>query len=241
MPENERHDQGGGARGWLLWLVLLVAAIAVTGFLAWRFPDALSARGDRVHLVYLLGLLALVSSGMIGARRLRLSTALRNGAIWVAIALVLAIGYSFRHDLEPLAQRLTGELLPHAAQQTGDRELTLRVGTDGHYRLEAEVDGVPIRFMVDTGASDVVLSPADARRLGFDPGSLRFNKVYETSNGTVRGAPVRLGEMRVGSLRLTDMPASVNEADMSGSLLGMRFLGQFTSFEFRDDALILRW
>ncbi len=85
-----------------------------------------------------------------------------------------------------------------------------------------------------------MLSPADARRLGFDLGRLAFTEYYATANGTVRGAPIRLDEIVVGPIRLTNLRASVNEAAMDTSLLGMSFLNRLDSYEVRGDTLTLR-
>jgi len=105
--------------------------------------------------------------------------------------------------------------------------------------VEALVDGEPVRFLVDTGASDVVLSPADARRIGFDPAQMSFTRTYNTANGLVQGAPVRLGAVEVGPIRIEDVRASVNGADMRRSLLGMSFLSRLGGYEVSEDALTL--
>jgi aspartyl protease family protein len=93
--------------------------------------------------------------------------------------------------------------------------------------------------MVDTGASDVVLSPADARRLGFDLAELKFTRIYQTANGTVRGAPVRLRRITIGPIEIEDVRASVNGAPMGTSLLGMSFLGRLMGYEVTTDTLTL--
>jgi len=85
----------------------------------------------------------------------------------------------------------------------------------------------------------VVLSPADARRLGFDPDTLDFSKVYRTANGTVYGAPVRLRSLTIGSIRIDNVRASVNGAEMSRSLLGMSFLERLSGYEVTAGSLIL--
>ncbi len=103
------------------------------------------------------------------------------------------------------------------------------------------VNGSPITFLVDTGASDIVLTLADARRLGFIPGNLDFSEQYQTANGEVRGAPVRLRELRIGQYSLYDLEASVNEGPMAVSLLGMSFLQQLRGYQVEDGRLILRW
>jgi aspartyl protease family protein len=107
--------------------------------------------------------------------------------------------------------------------------------------VEAVVNGTPVTFLVDTGASDIVLRMADAERLGFQPATLRFTQRFATANGEVRGAPVMLREFRVGEFSLFDVPASVNEAPLRMSLLGMSFLRQLDGYGVENGRLVLRW
>jgi aspartyl protease family protein len=164
----------------------------------------------------------------------------KAAGLWALIIMVLALGITYRLELGAIGERVLGEFLPHRGSRLGENEVRFPVGADGHFRVEALVDGTPIRFLVDTGASGIVLSPADARRIGFDPDQLRFTGFAETANGTVRTAAVRLGSIEIGPIRFDDLPASVNQAAMRGSLLGMSFLERLRSFEIRDGALILR-
>lgn len=236
------HDPGDGGRrrggGWP-WLALIAAVVALVGFLAWRFPGALAGEDGWMRMVYLVGLLALVASGVVAGRRRRLGDTAKQVAAWVGVALVLVVGYSYRFELTALGARVVGEILPHRGVETGEAQVTFRAGVDGHYRVEALVDGVSLRFLVDTGASEVMLSRADARRLGFDVDGLAYTRLFSTANGTVRGAPVRLREIVLGPIRLTDVVASVNQAPMAGSLLGMTFLGRLAGYEVRDGTLTL--
>jgi aspartyl protease family protein len=164
----------------------------------------------------------------------------KAAALWVLIVAVVALGLTYRGELGAIGARVLGELLPYRGTLRGEDEVRFAAGADGHFRIEALVDGTRVRFLVDTGASDIVLSPADARRIGFDPDRLRFTGVAETANGRVRTAAVRLGSIEIGPIRFDDLPASVNQAAMRGSLLGMSFLERLRSFEIRDGALILR-
>ncbi|MCE3249377.1 MAG: family clan aspartic protease [Geminicoccaceae bacterium] len=120
-------------------------------------------------------------------------------------------------------------------------EYVVEAGAHGHFVLDAVVDGVPLTFLVDTGASDIVLTLDDARELGFRPQELEFSQRFRTANGEVRGAPVRLRELRIGQFSLYDLEASVNEAPLAISLLGMGFLEQLAGYEVDDGRLILRW
>lgn len=239
---SPKHDSPKGAlpgRGWW-WLVVVLAVVALVAYLAWRFPDAVASQGDWARVAYLVALLALVSAGVVGRRRLRMRAAARHAVVWIGAALLLVVGYGYRFELEAIGERVLGELIPHRGTQSGAATVDFRAGIDGHFRVEARVDGTPLRFLVDTGASDVMLSPRDARRLGFDMEELAFTRLYTTANGVVRGAPVRLGEVVIGPIRMTDVPASVNGADMESSLLGLSFLGRLRSYEVRQGVLTLR-
>jgi clan AA aspartic protease (TIGR02281 family) len=126
-------------------------------------------------------------------------------------------------------------------EDDGGLEYVVRAGSSGHFLIDAWVNGERITFLVDTGASDIVLTLDDARRIGLEPRTLAFTQRFATANGEVRGAPVVLREIRVGQFRAFDMPASVNEAALEVSLLGMSFLEQLSGYEVRGNRLILRW
>jgi len=228
----------GGTRGWMAWgFVAAVAALVLT--LVWIYPEALSDRDDQIHLTQSLAILALVGSSLLLSRRFEPGSALKGIVVWAAIGFVVFGLYSFRGEFGALFDRMSAELLPHAPRVIGN-DVVIRAGQHGHFVAEVKVDGNDVRFLVDTGARDVVLSPADAKRLGFDPESLRFSKFYRTANGIVRGAPVRLSEMSIGPIRVTDVRASVNEADMNRSLLGMSFLSRLSGYAVEGDKLILK-
>ena len=120
-------------------------------------------------------------------------------------------------------------------------EHVVEAGPNGHFVIDAVVEGVPLTFLVDTGATQIVLTLDDARQLGLQPHSLEFSQRFRTANGEVRGAPVRLRELRIGQFSLYDLDASVNEAPLAISLLGMSFLDRLDGYRVEDGRLILRW
>ena len=79
--------------------------------------------------------------------------------MWLALAAVLAIGYSYRFELTDLVDRLGGEIVPYAAVTTEDGAVRVRAHRDGHFYIDSRVNGQGVRFLVDTGASVVALSP----------------------------------------------------------------------------------
>ena len=110
----------------------------------------------------------------------------------------------------------------------------------GHVIVDAVVNGAPMRMLVDTGASFVTLTPADARAAGIASGELVFNRRASTANGPVRMAMVTLREVRLGQLSLDNVSAAVLE-NLNVSLLGMSFLGRLQSYEMHGGKLTITW
>ena len=110
---------------------------------------------------------------------------------------------------------------------------------DGHYYLPVTVNGEPITFLVDTGASQIVLSAQDARRVGIDPDQLNYFGRASTANGEVRTAPVRLDSLDWGRSRTAMSRPGSMKVNCIKSLLGMDYLHRFSNIQFTDGRLIL--
>jgi aspartyl protease family protein len=187
---------------------------------------------DQARFFYLaiIGLAAL--AGVFAVYRGRLGVALQNALVWVLIFAGLLVAYTYRDRI--------GLALSTEGVETVDADtVRLRRGPDGHFHAQLLVNGIEIDFLVDTGASEIVLDPADAARAGFDPARLRFTETAQTANGTVRGAPVILDELRLGEITDRRVRAVVNEVPLSRSLLGMSYLGRFASLRIEGDTLTL--
>ena len=111
---------------------------------------------------------------------------------------------------------------------------------DGHYWAEADIDGRAIRVMVDTGASVVALTPADAARLGLKLTAADFSGTVLTASGPVRAAPVKLDAVAVAGARVTAVEALVVEQGLPHSLLGISDLGRLSAFTATPAGLTLR-
>jgi aspartyl protease family protein len=237
-------------RAWMIAVILIVATAALIFLLNSVFPDALQDDDNRMQLFASLGWLALLGSSVVLRLRSRPGSSLRALAAWVLIFLVLVWVYAYRVEAMAIGQRLLAVLVPGHGYTTttansdgtvsGQGEMRFAVNRDGHYQVNARVNGAYVTFLVDTGATDVVLTMLDAQRIGFDPAKLRFTQRAETANGVVRAAPVTLDEIALGPIVIGHLPASVNEAPMSQSLLGMRFLNQLKSWRVENQMLILQ-
>ena len=242
LPESElpKEKRQGVRLGIFLWLVFVIATGVVLWLLVQYFPGHFTSDDDQIDLVRLLAILALVSSGLLHTRWIDLGVALRNIAIWVGLAALLMLGYSYQDDLKSVGERLRAELLPGQPVEMSPGKVELTKGQDGHFHANALADNVRIQFMIDTGASDIVLSPADATRIGIDLSQLSYTIRYQTANGPGRGARYRLAILSIGSIEFRDVAISVNQAEMDGSLLGMSFFERLTSFEIRGRKLIMQ-
>jgi aspartyl protease family protein len=226
--------------GLYLWLGVMVLAGGLIYALDSYFPSGDSPYGDP-YQIQALGMLALVASGLLFVREIKLKQTVRNVLTWVAAGGVLIIGFSYQNELADLGLRLRSTLVPDYAVETGPHEMVISEDEGGGYHVYGMVNGQRLRFLIDTGASDIVLSPADARRLGVDFSKLTFDHAYESANGIGHGATAEVAELSVGSIHFANVQVAINGAEMSSSLLGMAFLKRLKSYSFSGGKLILKW
>lgn len=120
------------------------------------------AEFEIAHLIYLIVLLAMVAGWFFMQSRPNMNKSLQQAAVWGLIFTGAAAGVGLWQDItrDTARQQLT---------ISEEGEIVLPRGRDGHYYLTAEINGAAVRFVVDTGASDIVLTKADAARIGIDP------------------------------------------------------------------------
>ncbi|MGB3279396.1 MAG: TIGR02281 family clan AA aspartic protease [Pseudorhodobacter sp.] len=183
------------------------------------------------RVLYLGILVVAVGSYLLIEFRGRMGQMARGLMSWGLIIVGLMAGYGLWQDMG-------AQFMPYQSIADGG-EVVLPRARDGHYYLMLEIDGKTVDFMVDTGASGVVLTQADARKLGLDPEGLVYLGSAQTANGTVRTARVTLNNVRLGAFEDATLAASVNQGEMDGSLLGMDYLGRFR-VEIDNDRMVLR-
>jgi aspartyl protease family protein len=167
-------------------------------------------------------------------------------AWWLAAVVIalLLVGTELRTSRAPsesVAAATDAAIVLDTAVATPGNRVELRAGRDGHFRTTALVNGAPVDFLVDSGATTVLLRPEDARRAGLHPSGLRMSQRVLTANGPIGAAPVELRELRLGPLALRRVAALVPEVDPGISLLGMNVLRELRGFEMADDRLVLWW
>lgn len=188
--------------------------------------------GDQIaRLGYLALLLAAVGGWIMVEYRGRLGLALRTAMAWGLIVVGLMAGYGLWQDIRT-------DLRPRATVlESGD--IRVPRADDGHFYLTLQVNGTPIDFMADTGATNIVLTAQDARRLGIDPEALVYLGEARTANGSVATARVTLADLRLGPFEDAGVSAWVNAGEMDISLLGMAYLGRYR-IEIDGSEMILK-
>ncbi len=184
-----------------------------------------------MQLTYLMLLGAAVGGSVIVAGRDNLGKMAQQAAIWFLIFIGVIAAYGLWGDI-------SNDVNSRQAIISDTRVEVPRSG-DGHYYLTLDINNVPVRFVVDTGASQVVLSQQDAQRIGIDVNDLVFGGAASTANGIVRTAPVTLDQVSLGTINDDRLRAVVNGGEMEDSLLGMTYLGLYSRIEIANDQLVL--
>ena len=192
-------------------------------------------------------LLIYFAASLAGSYRGRMGQAFKDFTVWVLIAFALVAAYSFRNEVTLVAKRVAGELLPpgetvvYNEGERGEQSVRVRRRPDGHFSIRTQVNGASVTMLVDTGASSIVLRPADARVVGIDVDRLNYSVPVHTANGTAYAAAVRLQSVAIGPIRLDQVDALVTKPGvLNESLLGMNFLRRLRSYEFSGEFLTLR-
>jgi len=225
-----------------LWILLLIIGIGMLALIMRHDQGTIGGleTGDFASLVYKIALLIFIGGAVLALFRERIAEAFQAAMFWVVIGLLLAVGYTYRHDLRDVADRVLTELLPGRALSRGGTVEIAR-GNRGEFQIVAEINGARTSTIYDTGASAVVLTQEAAKAAGLPLDFLNYSVPVETANGRARAAPVTLDRIRVGGIEERAVPALIAQpGQLRTSLLGMSFLNRLKSSEVRGDRLMLR-
>ncbi len=187
---------------------------------------------DIGRFAYLSLLLLVIGYWFFRSNRQRLSQTLQQAAIWVLIFLGAITAFGFKDVIRE-------QLSPNTTFSISDSEVVLRRAQDGHFYARLLVNDVPVDFIVDTGASGIVLTQKDAKRVGIDVDNLQFWGRADTANGKVGTAEVRLEIVKLGEITDFRLRASVNEGELFNSLLGLTYLNLFSEVRIKGNELHL--
>lgn len=187
---------------------------------------------DQATLAYLVLLLLIIGGSMVISNRRQLNKTLQQAALWGLIFVGVVSAYSMR-------DRVEASLYPERPYTLDQGTVSFNRARDGHFYAEVEVNGKKIEFVIDTGATDIVLSEQDAVRLGYPVNDLIYSGRASTANGTVPIARIKLDTITIGRFTDSNFSATVNGGELETSLLGMRYLGRYHKIEIVGSRLTL--
>lgn len=164
--------------------------------------------------------------------------------LFLAVAVVLLGGYVARYADQAVALRPQAAAVQQRYEPrqplTSSRSLTLDSDRAGHFHADARIDGQRVEFVVDTGASLVIMRESDAAKVRIFPSPADYNATVSTANGKIKAARATLSRVEVGGITVYDVQALVlpDEA-LSQNLLGMTFLSRLRRYEYANGRLVL--
>lgn len=194
--------------------------------------------GDQaVHFLYLVGVLILVGSAVV-VRRIPIAQGLKMFVGWVLIFGAAFVVITLKDEFLALGNRVLLETRG-GVEQTAPGEIRVRQASDGHFWVEAELNGQPVRFLVDSGATTTSISRDTARRAGIEP-SRGFQAAVQTANGIVMVDRGRAGTLKVGPIERHDVGVHISDAFGDLNVIGMNFLSSLSGWSVEGRTLVMR-
>lgn len=194
--------------------------------------------GDQaLNFVYLIALLVMVGSAF-AVRRIPLRQSLKMFLAWILIFLAAFIAFTLRDDFAALGKRVMAEVRGESGVEQRGKAMRIRQDPDGHFWVNAQVNGQDVRFLVDSGATTTSISSETARRAGIEPSSA-FPAIVQTANGTVAVQRGRAERIVLGSIERDDVSVHVFEGAGDMNVLGMNFLSSLSSWGVEGRWLVL--
>ncbi|WP_205481697.1 retropepsin-like aspartic protease family protein [Sphingomonas arenae] len=184
--------------------------------------------------LYILMAVMLVAGTLI-SRRGRFATTLTVAVAWLAIFGAGFVVFTFRDDLSYVAQRLKAEATGAPVEQAGAIRVPMAI--DGHFWVEGRINGVPVNFLVDSGATMTTIGRDTAQIVGLNVGEQR-NQLVRTGNGVIRVAMGRASTLSVGSVERRNVLMHVADHE-DLNVLGMNFLSSLDRWGVEGRWLIL--
>jgi aspartyl protease family protein len=225
----------------LLWFLLIALSLAVVLMLSGRGGQGTISNlssNDFASMLVNIGWLVLIGGAVIAIFRDHLMRAIEAAVLWIVIALLLLLGYTYRFQLRD--DHVMAELVPGHAAESG-HTVALARSQSADFQINTQVNGRSIPMILDTGASAVVLTNEDAKAIGLPVEMIKYTVGIATANGHTKAAEVSLDQVAVGSIVERAVPALIAQpGQLRTSLLGMSFLNRLQSWEVRGDRLVMR-
>ena len=243
----------------MIWRLCLIAAAALAaGAALWLTPHDQTILGlprndfARVAagaitclsiIAYLLSARAATTPPPKGRKRKRnaVAEAISVATAWMIVFSVAFLSYTYRFEVMAIAERVAGDFLPGSVTEGPAGEAIISKRANGHFVVDARINGARAAFLFDTGASSMVIRAEDADKLGIDFGTLNFSIPVSTANGAAMAAETWLARVSVGKIAVKNVRALVAKPGaLTENLLGMSFLEKLASYTVESNKLILK-
>jgi aspartyl protease family protein len=185
--------------------------------------------------LYMLMAIMLVAGGLM-SRREKPAKLLVMALAWIAIFGAGFVLFTFRDNMGWVSQRLRAEAFGTPVHQ--GNEIRIPMAIDGHFWVEGTINGSPVKFLVDSGATITTVGRADAEKAGVEVTSGR-DQLVRTGNGVIRVSSARADRLNVGGIERNDIAIHVAENE-DLNVLGMNFLSSLDRWGVEGRWLILK-
>lgn len=197
--------------------------------------------GDQaVHFIYLVGVLILVVSAL-AVRRIPLASGLKMFVGWVLIFGAAFIIFTLKDEFLALGDRVLLEARGGVVTKSDGKggEIRVRQAADGHFWIDAELNGRPVRFLIDSGATTTSISRATADRAGI-VSSRGFGAMVQTANGIVIVERGRAQTLKIGPIERQNVAVHISDAFGDMNVIGMNFLSSLSGWSVEGRNLVMR-
>ncbi len=195
--------------------------------------------GDSASLIWgVMMVILLISS--LAARRLPFGQVAKMSLAWIAIFAGLFALFSFRNEFNFIWERVKSDIAGTANQKLVGKELRLVRDDNGHFNVRTKVNGQPVDFLVDTGATTTAMSIESARDAGVQVDISDIPMIVSTANGNAKSWRAKISNFDVAGIQIKDHNVLVGEGLRDINLLGMNFLNSLSSWKVEGNEMILK-
>ena len=176
----------------------------------------------------------------LAARRLPLGYVAKAAFAWIAIFAALFAIFSFRFEFKAVWERVKADISGTAGQSVSGEDITIRRQDDGHYWLQVDVNGKPVRFMIDSGATTTAVNASTARETGIQVDTDGYPVFLNTANGSVAAQRGIIQSLKIGTHEIGQHNVVVSESFGDTNVLGMNFLDSMQSWKVEANVMTLK-
>ncbi|MEJ6595441.1 TIGR02281 family clan AA aspartic protease [Parasphingorhabdus sp.] len=193
---------------------------------------------QNINLIFAIGALVLVASALF-SRRIGFGEIVRNILAWVAIFAVFIVGFSYQREILAVWNRVSGEMTGANEQLVVGDTVRIRQSADGHFWVDAKVNALPVRFLIDSGATTTAMTLRTAQSAGIDISESPIPVILTTANGSVEAQRGAIQTLQIGPMVAQNLPVVVAKEFGDSNVIGMNFLSKLRSWRVEGAEMVL--